>query len=200
MIDCIKVNELTEASIAKRKQMMNDMTAFLRFYTEDERGYLTDLLERMSQNNDLGESHIPKAMGEPEFWLYIQEAGWGVIDHNYDRVKKYFIERMDYKSAMGFHKRYDEKYRLLSRKVDRYCEEMNEERKGHGLPFSGDDSFGDMIAHAIGFGEYYFHRCLEDPRTLRSLNVEESFAYALPYESDYEEGLEKIKKRFDFNY
>ena len=182
----MQVNELTDFRIGIRKELMTDVVARIGLFTEDEKTHLSSLLELMSRNNDLAHELMPKPMTDQNFWWIIEEAGWGKFDFDYKRIKAYLMGRMDFQTSETFMKAYDKKYSDLERAVDRYLDNRDGQRRGHGLPFSGDDSFGDMIAHVIGLGKDFYEQAVKDPSFIRNLDIKESFAYCLPYKQDYE--------------
>lgn len=179
----MQVNELTDIKIRIRKEFMEDAVSIRYLLTEEENDHLTALLQGMSKNHDLAVELQPKPMTEQNFWWIIEEAGWGKFDFDYKRIKAYLMGRMDFQTSETFMKAYDKKYSDLERAVDKYLDNRNRE---HRLPFSGDDSFGDMIAHVIGLGKEFYEWAVKDPSIIRNLNVKESFAYCLPYKQDYQ--------------
>lgn len=188
----MQVNELTEFRIGIRKELMTDVVARIGLLTEDEKTHLSSFLERMSKNNDLAVELMPKPMNDQNFWWIIQETGWGKFDFNYKRIKAYLMGRMDFKTSETFMKTYEKKYSDLEKRIDKYLDDRETLMRGHRLPFTGDDSFRDMVAHVIGLGKEFYEWAINDPSIIRSVDIKESFSYCLPTERDYQQKENRV--------
>jgi hypothetical protein len=173
--------------IEKRKQVMEELTSQRHWFTPEENECFTHLLYLMSENNKNAEDALPKPMEDSRFWNIVQEAGWGTVDFNFNRIKTYFKARMDKAEASTFLEAYEKKCDALATEVELYLKRCRRQEIPHRLPFSGDDGFGDMIAHTVGLGRQFYDKVMRDVDALRGLNVEESFSYCVPYPSDYEQ-------------
>jgi hypothetical protein len=176
---------MTKFEIKRRKDLMLDITAQRHLFNDQENGLFSSLMILMSDNNRLAEEAMPKPMDEERFWNIIEEAGWGTIDFDFKRIKQYFFHRMNKEEAITFEETYIGKHDALAKQVEKYLKLCRWEEIPHRLPFSGDDGFGDMIAHVIGLGPKFYVKVMKDVNELRGLDVQESFAYAIPYPSDF---------------
>lgn len=117
------------------------------------------------------------AMSESEFWKLVDELGWG-RDTNYKRIKAYILKNWTKEQWAEFDKVKDKIFNALYKRLDR-------EVKG-----VGDDSFSDLLEHIIGLGKREYDAVMKDPSLAQKradkYDYKESFAYAIPYEDDWE--------------
>lgn len=114
-------------------------------------------------------------------WKIIEEIGWGTKTTDYKAIKNKLMRTYSPEDMKKFYDSVSALTNRLSKAVDAYTEE----NKRHNLPYGGDDSYSDMLYHAVGMGKNYYDKALADPSTLQTLKVRESFSYAIPHESDY---------------
>jgi hypothetical protein len=123
-------------------------------------------------------------MLESEAWDIIEGMNWIVECKNrrgYENMRKKFKKKYPVETAIAVRNFSAAKHNALYRAVDKY-----EAEHGHLGNYGGDDSFGDLLDHAIGLGEAFYNAVLEDPSQLAKLNYVENFMYAVPYADDYE--------------
>jgi hypothetical protein len=123
------------------------------------------------------------------YWALIEHLGWGKKTTEYNDIKDTLMTTYTKEEVNGLRNFIKGKVALLSESVDRFVEKNPEAREK--LPYGGDDSFGDMVYHAIGLGKETYESALKDPMTLAKLKPVESFAYAIPYPNDYKEDTYK---------
>ena len=95
-------------------------------------------------------------------------------------LKRQLIEkfsRADIKLALEY---IDKQYKRVSEAVEAY-EEKHQTRIGQ---YGGDDSFHDMISHAVGLGDEYVDAVVADPTILNVLPFQENFYYVFPVNDD----------------
>jgi hypothetical protein len=118
---------------------------------------------------------------EAEFWGVIAECEW-TKDFDYKRIKRSLMEKYTVEYMLPFNYWFDKKQSALGKAI-----EAHEEEHGRGkFPYSGDDGWSDMLAHVMGSGQKYYEAVIADPSILYTLNVKESFSYAVPSSYDYE--------------
>jgi len=118
-------------------------------------------------------------------WKDIEEINWAERSQEqrgYENGKRYVLENFTQARCNKISEFISARFDQLYGRVEQY-EQANNCHCGN---YSGDDSFGDMIHHAIGLGEGYFNSVMENPKLLDELDYTESFSYCLPYESDFE--------------
>lgn len=118
-------------------------------------------------------------------WAFIEAANWAKRSQEkrgYEAVKKFLMDTYTQavnKKIVAF---IDERFGELDDAIVAYEKRTGVRAGGYG----GDDSYGDMISHAIGLGQEYFETVLAYPVHLEGLDFVESFAYCLPHDDDYE--------------
>lgn len=134
------------------------------------------------------------AMPESEFWKIVADLGWGTRSTDYNAIKKKLLRNLSPNQAAAFRTTYEMLRGRLYKAITKWEEEGDEffstgqarNPRSIGL---GDDSFGDLLAHIIGLGKREFEAVLRKPqlakdRAMRG-DYKESFAYVIPYTSDY---------------
>jgi hypothetical protein len=126
----------------------------------------------------------PVPMPLDEFWKLVAELNWGHKSDgphkttNYKVVKKTLMQKLTRSGVERFSATFSALRHDLYRKLDKEVEG------------TGDDGFGDLLAHIIGLGKEEYERNLADPK-LAQARVDksryvESFSYCIPYDDDYE--------------
>lgn len=118
-------------------------------------------------------------------WNYVEEINWAERSkerRGYESAKRYILENFTPKRIKEIDEFVRARHNDLYKRIEEF-ERANDTRCGK---YGGDDSFGDMINHAIGLGEEYFNSVMEDPSLLNDLDFVESFSYCIPYEDEYE--------------
>jgi hypothetical protein len=133
-------------------------------------------------------------MPEAEFWKIVDDLGWGTRTTDFKALKKQLLRNLSPNQAEGMRTTFAQLRGKLYRTLTEWEEEGDTwmETGKHGNPRSfglGDDSFGDFLAHIIGMGKREYAAALKNPQLAldraRKGAFEESFAYVLPYTSDY---------------
>jgi hypothetical protein len=152
-----------------------------------------------SRLREIGEEILEKvasAWSESKAWALIDKIGWGKKTTDYQAVQESLVEEYDYEDMKAFRGAVRNLYDRLAEAIRSYVEDLRYEDKEHNLPYGGDDSFSDMVHHAIGLGKKYYEKVLADPASLEDLKVKESFAYCIPTEYEYKANMsdsDKIK-------
>jgi hypothetical protein len=123
-------------------------------------------------------------LSESEAWRIIEGMDWINMCHKsrgYEDMRKKFKKQYPVETAVAVRNFEAEKFKALYAAVDKH-----EAEHGHLGNYGGDDSFGDLLDHAIGLGEAFYNAVLADPSQLAKLDYVENFMYAVPYEDDYE--------------
>jgi len=112
------------------------------------------------------------------FWSTTEPLGWGTETTDYKVIEKRLLRELDRAQAVALRGTFHVLEGRLSKAIGPVVE---------GL---GDDSFSDLLAHVIGLGRGEYERVLANPQLAQArvdaYDFEESFAYALPFESSYE--------------
>lgn len=130
-------------------------------------------------------------MPEARFWALVDSLGWGTKTTNYRALKKELVRNMSPNEAEEMRTTFAQMTANLSRVLSRWEEEGYEwGQSGNPRAFGlGDDSWNDLLAHIVGLGKREYKAVLADPmkawNRARKGDFKESFAYALPYSSDY---------------
>lgn len=114
-------------------------------------------------------------MTRAEFWAEVARIGWGTETTDHRQVK------------IG-----------LLRKGEAHCDGMREHFHAvdtallkAGCDLHGGDSVGDCRVHIIGLGKTEYDRVMADlslgEKRYKSGDYKESFAYCIPYETDFED-------------
>ncbi len=118
-------------------------------------------------------------------WTIIESFSWDVRSHNeeraYNKIKFEFMQRHSEKVAGQVRDFVDARFNELYKAYDKFAEDGS--TAGH---YGGDDSFSDMMHHVVGMGEKTFNAVMKDMNKLNSIKWVESFSYALPYKTDYD--------------
>jgi hypothetical protein len=122
----------------------------------------------------------------------IDDFMWYLIDYvdypsdfNHKRINQFIITLFRYgllddklKSLMR---------RWVSRKQSKLYNLWDDEKLTH---VSGDDSFGDWLAHVVSLGKELYEKALKKDISLKeffvNLNPKESFNYAIPFKDEYD--------------
>lgn len=136
-------------------------------------------------------------MNASRFWEIIDGIGWAKLsvakkDIDFGAVCDNAMRVMAKDENIAFRERLGRCVKRLTRAINEYEEQADHKH----LPYSGDDSFNDMVTHAIGLGEVYFVRAVTDPSLLAKLKVRESFVYCIPFVDNYDKELQD-KSRAD---
>lgn len=118
-------------------------------------------------------------------WNYVEEINWAERSQEsrgYESAKRYILENFTPKRI----KEIDDFVRDRHNELYKRIEEFERANDTHCGNYGGDDSFGDMINHAVGLGEEYFNSVMENPMLLNDLDYVESFSYCIPFEDEYE--------------
>ena len=122
------------------------------------------------------------AFSEANFWAFVDSTGWGRRTTDYNAIKENLMSRLSPQQAKKMRGILDKKTGELRRAISQW------ERSNDDLPVS-DDSYSDLLAHIVGMGRREFANNLRNPELAYERatkgDYEESFSYALPYESDY---------------
>ena len=113
------------------------------------------------------------------FWSMVESLGWGK-SFDYTQMQNRLLLAYSPEQLQTYRDEYDRCLSELYRVVDNYVRA----NPRHSLPYGGDDSFGDMLAHTIGLGRAYYESILESPENLATMNIQESFGYVYPYPDD----------------
>ena len=114
-----------------------------------------------------------------DFWNVVDSLNWGQ-NPDYKTVGVLF-QKLNPSDRKKFINRYQIFYNKLYNKVTDFITKNSTTR--NRFPFSGDDSFGDMIDHSIGLGHDFYHSALKDPMVLTQIKPVESFRYCFHFES-----------------
>ena len=131
------------------------------------------------------------AFSETNFWAIVEGLGWGRRTTDYDAIQKDLMNRLSPQQAKKMRGIFDKKKGELSRAISQW------ERSNDDLPVS-DDGYSDLLAHIVGMGRKEFEKTLRNPELAyeraKKYDYKESFAYALPYESDYRKNLREPQR------
>jgi hypothetical protein len=120
----------------------------------------------------------PERASDEEFWKVIEGCDWAK-DFDFKRVKKFLISK--YRDDVDGLDKFREAYTKKRGKLGKVARNLK-----LGL---GDDSYGDLLAHIIGLGQDEFDKCIDNPKLIeiraRKNAFVESFAYSIPYASDF---------------
>lgn len=129
-------------------------------------------------------------MNEEKFWEIVANINWGklVADRkskklrgvDTGRVKVAIMRKYSQEVMNEFNEIKVKKTCHLYKVINAY-----NDANGAGIP-SGGDSGDDLINHAVGLGKEYFNQAIADPSILTKLDYEESFAYCIPFNDDYD--------------
>jgi hypothetical protein len=105
------------------------------------------------------------------YWEVLEAHKWDEL-HDYKNQPRKVIDAFGEELWRKAWEYADDLFSLLYKDVNEY-----EKFAGRCGQYGGDDSFGDMLWHAIGKGKDYYHKVLENPKLLDDLNYTECFAY-----------------------
>lgn len=181
-INLIHVTEFNGivSSNRERRFLGNDISA-LRAYCHN-----YDIKEVVM--DDLAEEHqrvlsaalAPKTVAPMEddgFWGLVQRVQW---PQDVDRGRRILVNQLGtIERAEAFRDTYTHKYNEVSKALDSVEDD---------IPFLGDDSYSDLVAHVIGLGREIFERETSNPQLLvkraELYDYKESFSYCVPELSD----------------
>jgi len=119
-----------------------------------------------------------------DFWKLVAELNWGCKADgpgkttNYKATKKTLMQKLDRAGVESFRNTFDGLRSPLYKALDKAVEG------------TGDDGFGDLLAHIIGLGKEEYERNLANPKLAQTRvnesRYEESFSYCIPFDEDYE--------------
>lgn len=123
------------------------------------------------------------AMSEADFWKLIEPYGWGRKTIDYKPIKKSLLGKVPQDEAQALSDAFGKLKGSLAKAVSKWERENDKQ-----LPVS-DDGFDDLLSHIIGMGKREYEAALKDPAKVferaNKGDYKESFAYALPYKTDY---------------
>jgi len=144
-------------------------------------------------------------MTEEEFWMIVEESGWGRTSTDPTEIKNAIRVRLnfDVDRIEAFHGIYRDKLGDVYQALDTIG--------GLGL---GDDGFGDLCAHIVGLGKAEYDAVIADPLKGAARarapygtpeGFTESFSYAVPSKFDmdeiewlhYVEWAERVQKEYE---
>lgn len=116
------------------------------------------------------------------FWQITRKIGWGTRTTDSKTVA------IALKLSAAQRDRYSNELGRLHQQLDMAIEEMQNSGAAGiatycNLPFSSNDTYADMIDHAIGLGKTFYMRALDNPALLALIEPKESYAYCFqkPY-------------------
>jgi len=129
-----------------------------------------------------------KEQVQNKFWEWVEQMNWGT-DFDHQKHQNQSVMQFSYEDMDKMHDVYREYRSLLAAEIDTEIRRLRAENKENesGFPYSGDDSFGDMIAHVVGMGKDYYERALKDLDLVRKIVPEESFDYCFPFKDTFEQ-------------
>ena len=118
-------------------------------------------------------------MAEDRFWELVSWTNWP--EEGYDRPKLRYLQTLEPEEGRKFRKTLDKLWGVMDSFI-------GHDRNPAG---GGDDSHSDFIYHVIGLGKDIYYTSLENYGLLESRgnmdDFEESFGYAVPYVSDWDD-------------
>lgn len=141
----------------------------------------------MSSIDRLANRWLEARLTTTNFWAIVQSLGWG-RSYDYKAMKADLISRLDEQQAKEFRGHFSRLKDALKKKLNDWEQDTGEDL---GV---GDDGFDDLTSHIIGLGKREYDAVMRDPakgaarasaRYGSPDGYKESFAYAIPYESDY---------------
>ncbi len=111
------------------------------------------------------------SLTKKELWLLIEKVNWA-FDHNYNRIQKFFIEKLT-----------DSEQKQLSEFFDQKETDLHNKYKEYWLGSPGidvsDDGWSDLKAEVIGRGEEFYNNITVEKlvKMAEDNDYEESFAY-----------------------
>ena len=122
-------------------------------------------------------------LSESEIWRIIEDMDWfnhSKKNRGYYDMKEIFMKKHSVEVAIQVRKFVSQVRSVLYKAADAY------EAANGGLGnYGGDDSFGDLLDHAVGLGEKFYNAMLDQPKLLGRLDYVENFCYGIPYDDDY---------------
>ena len=122
-------------------------------------------------------------LSESEIWRIIEDMDWfnnSKKYRGYYDMKEIFMQKHSAVVAVQVRQFVSQVRSVLYKTVGAY-----ESTNGGLGNYGGDDSFGDLLDHAIGLGEKFYNAMLDQPELLGRLDYVENFCYSIPYEDDY---------------
>ena len=133
--------------------------------------------------------HGKSKYSHDQYWAVIDEINWNVNGTCHcEKMKAGLMRR--YKSYEGRKLLLEVRSFVSERwiELDKRIEEWDKTSDNRVTNYGGDDSYNDMLNHAVGMGKAFFQNALNDPCILNELNVIESLSYVLPSEfEDWDE-------------
>jgi len=119
-----------------------------------------------------------ECMPEDAFWAMVEMVKWPC---DYDKAKIKYLKVMTKDEAMKFRQTKGAAMLILCKVAD--------EIENLGV---SDDGYSDLTNHIVGLGKVEFYKHVNNPELIKKLahsfGYKESYAYCIPYESDYDEG------------
>lgn len=125
-------------------------------------------------------------MDSKRFWEIVDDINWGKLvaekkgrGVDTGKVKVAIMRKYSRDEMAGFRD-------LLDKARYKVCNAIRRYNDGGGdLPFGGD-SGDDLVNHVVGLGHEYYDKAIENTAILETLRYEESFAYVIPHDAEYE--------------
>ena len=120
-------------------------------------------------------------MSENRFWELVEMVKWPC---DYQQARMKYLKILSKKECAVFRIKIEQAYCELGN----LTKDLILSNQAYTL---SDDGYNDFIYHVIGLGKEEFYRCVNNPdlviQKIKANDYEESFAYCIPYESDYGE-------------
>ena len=133
----------------------------------------------------VGPRVVQAAMSEQKFWAIIEPFGWGTRSTDYKRIMRSLMGQLSPDEADELRAIFSKLQQTLNQEIEEYERQTDQ---NIGL---GDDSFDDLTSHIIGMGRRVYEETLRNPQLAfdraKKHDYEESFSYALPHKSSYED-------------
>lgn len=113
-------------------------------------------------------------------WKQIEDLNYDDT-RDYEAIKKYLMAVSDPISTTNLRSFVSAREAELHVKVEFW--EQDNGRLGN---YGGDDSFHDLLSHAVSMGREYFYKAMNNPAILKDLDYQECFDYCFPYSDDWD--------------
>jgi len=128
------------------------------------------------------------AVSDAQFWDLVKQIGWGTQTTDYKAIKQSLMSVLSKEEAASFFKVFHKVQGALMKAITKW-----EDETGENLEV-GDDGFNDLTAHIIGLGKPMYDKVIRVPDLAKNIKYVESFAYGIPYSTDYDrEGTGRFK-------
>lgn len=110
------------------------------------------------------------------FWDLVEQCNWKT-NKDYEQIYKFLKGKLSKEECELFRDTFRKHKSRLYKILDCVVKNL------------GDDSFDDLLSHIIGLGEDYYSKVVRNPLLAKTraenYDFEESFAYCIPFPSDY---------------